>query len=127
MAKINISVSENNTEEQLSVIEIEGIIDTLTVAELEKVLESLIGIRQFNIIINLSAVEYISSAGWSTLISRASLFQEKGGYLCLSGLIPNVRENFEEFEFNKIIDAFENPGLAREAVAEKRAAIQTTG
>lgn len=127
MAKINISVSENNTEEQLSVVEIEGIIDTLTVAELEKVLDSLIGIKQYNIIINLSAVEYISSAGWSTLISRAAFFNEKGGCLCLSGLIPNVRESFEEFEFDKIVDAFDNPGQARAAVLEKRAATQTTG
>jgi len=124
MARINITVSENNSEEQLSVIEIEGVIDTLTVVELEKILDSLVSIEQNSIIINLSAVEYVSSAGWSTLISRASLLKEKSGYLCLSGLIPNVRESFEEFEFDKIIDSYENPTLARAAIVEKRAAVE---
>ncbi|GEM_PF-2556879 len=120
MAHINISVAENNSEEGFSVVEIEGIIDTVTVPELEKVLDTLAGISQRSIIINMAAVEYVSLAGWSALISNASFFKEHGGYLCLAGMIQNVMESFLEFDFDRIIDLHDNLNVARRAASEFR-------
>jgi anti-anti-sigma factor len=125
MAHINISVAENNTEEQLSVVEIEGVIDTVTVPELEKVLDTLAGISQRSIIINMAAVEYVSLAGWSALIANASFFKEHGGYLCLAGMIQNVLESFLEFEFDRIIELHDNINVARRAVAEHRESVKS--
>lgn len=122
MAKINISVMESDPEAHLSILEVEGIIDTVTVEELEKVLDSLSGVERSVIIINLAAVEYISLAGWSALIARSEVLKRGGGYLCLAGLIPNVKENFREFEFDQILDAHENLASARQVVLK----IETT-
>ncbi len=113
MRRIKISVPENNPEDQISVVDIEGVIDTMNVSELEKILDSLTSGRRVNLIINLASVEYISSAGWSALISRASLLRENGVDLKLVNLTPNIFETFESFEFDKILKVYESMESAK--------------
>jgi anti-anti-sigma factor len=113
MRKIKISVPENNPEDEISVVNIEGVIDTMNVSELEKILDSLTSGRRVNLIINLASVEYISSAGWSALISRATLLRENGVDLKLVNLTPNIFETFEMFEFDKILKVYDNLESAR--------------
>jgi anti-sigma B factor antagonist len=61
----------------------------------------------FNIIIDSSNVDYISSAGWGIFISEIKGIREKGGDLKLVRMIPDVYKVFELLEFHYIIKAFD--------------------
>lgn len=112
MEGIQIKV-ENNYN--ISIIKVGGYIDTTTSSELEHHLNELIKNGSYNIIIDLSNVDYVSSAGWGIFISEIKGIREHGGDLKLVGMIPEVYEVFELLEFHNILKAFDT---IKEAVAD---------
>ncbi|MFZ5518129.1 MAG: STAS domain-containing protein [Candidatus Zhuqueibacterota bacterium] len=115
MEGIQLSVKQTGVDNNISVIKVGGYIDTTTSAELEHSLEALLEANNYNIIIDLSNVDYISSAGWGIFISEIKGIREKGGDLKLIGMIPDVYEVFELLEFHYILKAFDT---IEEAVAD---------
>jgi len=115
MEGIQLSVKQTGVDNNISVIKVGGYIDTTTSAELEHSLEALLDGNNFTIIIDLSNVDYISSAGWGIFISEIKGIREKGGDLKLIGMIPDVYEVFELLEFHYILKAFDT---IEEAVAD---------
>jgi len=107
MEGIQLSVKQAGVNNNISVIKVGGYIDTTTSAELEHSLESLLKSNNYNIIIDLANVDYISSAGWGIFISEIKGIREKGGDLKLIGMIPDVFEVFELLEFHYILKAFD--------------------
>ncbi len=108
MEGIQLSVKQTGVDNNISVIKVGGYIDTTTSAELEHSLETLLDANNYNIIIDLSNVDYISSAGWGIFISEIKGIREKGGDLKLIGMIPDVYEVFELLEFHYILKAFDS-------------------
>jgi anti-sigma B factor antagonist len=88
------------------VLEVAGYIDTTTSAEFEREIKSLIQSKRYKIIVDLSRVSYISSAGWGIFISVIREIRENGGDLRLVGMVPDVYEVFELLEFQNILEAF---------------------
>jgi len=115
MEGIQLSVKQTGVDNNISVIKVGGYIDTTTSAELEHSLEALLEANNYNIIIDLSNVDYISSDGWGIFISEIKGIREKGGDLKLIGMIPDVYEVFELLEFHYILKAFDT---IEEAVAD---------
>jgi len=64
MSDIKISVSESGSDDAISIIRVDGVIDTLTATQLEEVLDRLLKRGRFHLILDLAGVDYISSAGW---------------------------------------------------------------
>lgn len=112
MEGIQIKV-ENNYN--ISIIKVGGYIDTTTSSELEHHLNDLIKQGSYNIIIDLSNVDYVSSAGWGIFISEIKGIREHGGDLKLVGMIPEVYEVFELLEFHYILKAFDS---LKDAIAD---------
>lgn len=108
MEGIQLSVKQTGANNDISIIKVGGYIDTTTSAELEHSLESLLKENQYNIIIDLENVDYISSAGWGIFISEIKGIREKGGDLKLVNMIPDVYEVFELLEFHYILKAFDS-------------------
>jgi len=107
MEGIQLSVESKGPQTDISVIKVGGYIDTTTSSELEESLKRLIQAGKYNIIIDLSQVDYVSSAGWGIFISELKNLREKGGDLKLVGMIPDVYEVFELLEFHYILKAFD--------------------
>jgi len=107
MEGIQLSVERTGLKNDIAVIKVGGYIDTTTSAELEHSLESLLKAGTYNIVIDLSNVDYISSAGWGIFISEIKGIREKGGDLKLAGMIPDVYEVFELLEFHYILKAYD--------------------
>ena len=107
MEGIQLSVEKAGAKNSISVIKIGGYIDTTTSSELEHALNSLLRSGQYNIIIDLGNVDYVSSAGWGIFISEIKGIREKGGDLKLVRMIPEVYEVFELLEFHYILKAFD--------------------
>lgn len=105
---INVSFSRPENNPDISVISVGGFIDTTTSGELEESLKRLLKQGQFNIVVDLGSVNYISSAGWGIFISEIKEIRENGGDLKLASMIGDVYEVFELLEFQTILEAFDS-------------------
>ncbi len=111
---IVVSVSAGSRENGVSVLKVSGYLDTTTASELETALYGLLGKREVRVVMDLSGVNYISSAGWGIFIGEIKDIRHKGGDLKLSGMSGDVFEVFQLLEFNSILEAYDT---AEEAIA----------
>ena len=108
---INISLSER--EAGISEVRVDGVIDTITASELERVIDSLIKRKRYKIVIDLAGVEYISSAGWGIFISQIKEVRANEGDIKLANMIENVQEIYELLEFENVLRAYDSLDSAR--------------
>ena len=73
----------------------EGRIDTNTSEELERWLMSRIDGSLKRLVVDMSGIDYISSAGLRVLLMTVKKLRGSGGQLVLGGLNPSVRQIFE--------------------------------
>ena len=104
--ELKISVESVGSENEVVKIRVDGVLDTLTSPELEKVMNSLIAQKRYKIIIDLAGVDYISSAGWGIFISHLKEIRENRGDLKLTRMLPQVSEIFELLEFDSILKIY---------------------
>lgn len=107
MEGINVSFSKPEENPDVSILSVQGYVDTTTSAELEESLKRLLKKGRFNIIIDLGGVNYISSAGWGIFISEIKSIRENGGDLKLACMVADVYEVFELLEFQTILESFD--------------------
>ena len=107
MNDINISFTKPEENPEVSVISVKGYVDTTTSTELEDSLKRLLSKGQYDIVIDLGNVNYISSAGWGIFISEIKEIRENGGDLKLAAMIGDVYEVFELLEFQTILESFD--------------------
>jgi anti-anti-sigma factor len=103
MDGIQIQVERAEANSEISVIMINGYIDTTTSSELERVIQNLLREQRYKIIVDLSGVDYISSAGWGIFISEIKNLRSHRGDLKLANMSPNVSEVYELLEFATIL------------------------
>ncbi len=114
MVKDNISISLNESSPgDLSVVRVDGVIDTNTAGELEEVIDSLVKRGRYRVVVDLAGVDYISSAGWGIFISNIRDVRSNDGDIKLSNLVPNVYEIYELLEFDNVLKAFGSVEEAR--------------
>jgi len=93
------SAEETVSQKPISVIRVGGYLEFTTSDELDKVIESLVKTKSYNIIIDLENVGYISSRGWSIFLSKIKEIRENDGDLKLTRMAPDVFEVFKVLEF----------------------------
>jgi len=106
MQNISVTASAYPTHPDLTVLSVEGFLDTNTAPEFERVFQTVLGEKRFNLIIDLKKVEYISSAGWGIFVGEMKRIRAQKGNLFLTGMNPEVLETYELLEFDSIIKAF---------------------
>jgi len=127
MSDIKISVETTQVpglDTEITIVRVDGVIDTMTATELEKVTNSLLNQKRYNIIVDLGGVDYISSAGWGIFISNIREIRLNKGDIKLARMIPNVYEIFELLEFDSILKAFDNIEKAKNDFSGSTVAIQ---
>ncbi len=112
MKGIDVYVEEAVQNRGVSVLRVSGYVDTTTSPDLERRLQALLREKRYHIVVELSKVEYISSAGWGIFISEIREIREHGGDLKLAGMIPDVREVFDLLEFENILQSYPDADLA---------------
>lgn len=123
MKGIDVIVEQAGARYQIAVVKVLGQIDTTTSHELERRLQYLLKDGQFDIIIDLSKVTYISSAGWGIFISEIRGIRESGGDLKLVGMTPEVAEVFEFLEFHNILESFKTVEAAVERFEKPKPSV----
>ena len=118
---IVVSVMTGSGGAGVSVLKVSGYLDTTTAGELETALYGLLEREAYKIVVDLSGVNYISSAGWGIFIGEIKRIRNHGGDLKLVGMVGDVHEVFQLLEFHSILEAFPTTQEAVEAFKSRNA------
>jgi anti-anti-sigma factor len=83
---------------------LEGNLDTAAAAETEKAMSPLNDVEGKDIIIDCTALAYISSAGLRIFLGILQNAQAKGGHVYIKGINDNVRAVFTITGFSNIFE-----------------------
>lgn len=111
MNKIQIDISDQH---QVKLVKIVGFMSISQAQIFENSLVSLINNGDVNIVLDLSELEYISSAGLGTIMGSIKHIQLQGGELKIGGMSSMVKNIFDTFGFTTIFKVY---NTAQEAVA----------
>src|ERR1700741_3303550 len=84
------------------VVKVSGRLDSSTAQAAEETFAQLLGKHAPFLTLDMSKLDYISSAGLRVLLVVAKKLQQAKGKMVLFGLVPNVREVFSISGFDKI-------------------------
>jgi anti-anti-sigma factor len=83
-----------------------GKLDVFTFVELKKYFEDLCaGATALMVVVDLSAVVYIASSGWSVLLSRRQALRRLGGDLSIFGLSADLLRVYESMKIHQMLPA----------------------
>ena len=104
-----------NHVDNVCYITLVGEIDSLSAGLIKDKIQSQIESKVFNIIIDLTQVRFMDSAGLGVLVSGLKLCSKNGGDLVLVGLTENVRELFHITRLDTVFKMFPNRHTASES------------
>ncbi len=91
---------------EITVINLNGVIDTVSSVRLRSVMDDLIGGGVTKLVVDMSKVEYVSSSGWGVFASRIDDVREHGGDIKIFGMDPEVDTIFHLLGFDAIMRSF---------------------
>jgi anti-sigma B factor antagonist len=94
------------------VLQASGFIDTSTVSVVEEKITKLFAEGKYKLVVDLSGVEFVSSAGWGVFVAFLKKMRDKDGDLKLSGMIEKVAKVFTLMEFDSLMDAYADEDAA---------------
>ena len=97
----------NEREEQgWSVLVVNGRLDTKTVEKFSATCATCIDASRANVVLDLSGLEYVSSAGLSSILGAAKRVQSRSGRLAVAGLRGLVKEIFAISGFETVLPTY---------------------
>lgn len=100
---MNISHEEKGS---ITVVAISGSLDALTAPLLTDYLNKELGAGKSKLVVNLSGLDYTSSAGLRVLLNGVKQSRQHGGDLRVAAARPTVNKVFEMSGFTSIIKFF---------------------
>ena len=86
---------------------VHGRVDTLTAPAFEKDLAGALSGQEKLLVLDLSGLEYISSAGLRVILSAAKIMKAKGGEIRLAATAGSVKKVFQISGFFSMFKSFE--------------------
>ena len=96
MSSFKIELRESNN---INILDLKGYLDAHTAPELEKMFQTLIDRKQFDIIVNCRDLTYISSAGLGVFMAYIEDVRDNQGDIKLSNMSPKVFNVFDLLGF----------------------------
>ncbi len=107
MQGIELALNKIGARGDIAFVKIKGYLDTTTSSEISTKLSEIINKGNYQFIIDMGGVNYVSSAGWGVFVGEIRNIRENGGDLKIVQMTPDVFEVFEMLEFNRILDYYE--------------------
>ena len=85
------------------VIHCQGVIDAASAFILEKAMVEVLKEKIYKIVVDLTKVEFISSAGWGIFAGYLKEIKQHDGEIILAGMRPNIEEVFRLLELDSLI------------------------
>lgn len=108
MEKLIISEERLDSPVSVTLLSLKGAIETTNASTLEEAIDRILGTRCYKIVVDLSGVTYISSAGWGIFISEIKRVRRNSGDIKLAAMTAPVREVFDLLEFNNILRPYQS-------------------
>jgi len=115
MSKLQVQKQQNG---DVLVLALQGMLDVHTVPVFESALTEAISNEQFNIVVDLSKLEYISSAGLGVFMGYIEEIRSHGGDIKIAAASPKVFKIFDLLGFPNLFEFFDS---ATDAIHKFRA------
>jgi anti-anti-sigma factor len=102
----DLGLSIKRLEGDITLLRIEGHLDSVSSSALEGKLKNIISGGEYNIVVDLSSVSYISSGGWGIFSGEVKRLRESGGDVVLVGMSSEVYDVYDLLGFADILHAF---------------------
>lgn len=96
----------------INVLSLAGRLDAFNAIELEKKLNALIEAGQYNYVIDLAKLEYISSSGLRVFLASLKRVKKERGDIKLAGMQSFITEVFNISGFSQLFSIFESQEAA---------------
>ncbi len=107
MQGIDITFDYVGAQQNIALLQLKGFLDTTTSGEVATRLRNLMNDGVYHLVIDMSRVNYVSSAGWGVFVGEIRTIRENGGDLKIVQMTPDVYDVFEMLEFNRILDYYD--------------------
>jgi anti-anti-sigma factor len=94
------------TQNDATIVTFRGSLDSKTAPRAQQALDGILADGGRTLLIDFTALDYISSAGLRVLLTAAKRLSDAGGALRLFGLNETVREVFDISGFSRIFAVF---------------------
>jgi len=111
MRNLNIDI-KTLAEQNITKIVVEGFLDAHTVPEMEKVIQELLQQKKYRIIVDFSALSYISSAGLGVFMSVIGDVKNNNGDIVLMKMPPKIYKVFDLLGFTEIFSIVDDEDAA---------------
>jgi anti-sigma B factor antagonist len=108
MNELHVTVLPSPADASVTVFRLQGHLDAQTVRQLETHYESETARARHKWIVDLSSLEYISSAGLGSFVGVLSELRSQGGDILFSGLSPKMMKIFKVLGFTRIFKVFDS-------------------
>jgi anti-anti-sigma factor len=98
-----VEISSRVVTDGIVVVKVWGILDVFSFQDLKKYIEELAKAAGARIVVNLSEVEYMASAGWSVLLSKRQTIKHGGGELSIFGMNESLRRVYDTMKIEKML------------------------
>ncbi|MDD5049509.1 MAG: STAS domain-containing protein [Methanoregulaceae archaeon] len=105
----NILRVDESRSGSATIVSLSGRMDASSSPAAEAVLSRLIGAGERRIVVDMSDLDYISSAGLRVMLASLKRLREDGGQLLLAGLKPEIKNIFEIAGFQRIFSIYPSP------------------
>ncbi len=115
MNQLIIQVTQSKIDANITVFKLKGHLDAQTVRQLEGHYEAEVAKAKYKWIVDLSELEYISSAGLGSFVGVLSELRAQGGDILFVGLSQKLMKIFKVLGFTRIFKVFDSEGEALKA------------
>ena len=91
---------------EVNVLSVNGSLDALTSPELGRALDAQIDEGNFNLVADLTGVDYSSSSGLRVLLAATKRARDRGGDLRLAGVQKDVEKVLDLAGFSSIVNQY---------------------
>ena len=107
---------ETKKDGNILIISASGPLDAHHAPDFEKQATQFVSAENGNLIVNLSKVDHIASAGFGALMPVKNIQDEKGLKMVLCGMNDNVKKVFKLLGFNNILKEYSSVDEAKKAI-----------
>ena len=107
MQGIDVALTYTGVKGNIALMRLKGFLDTTTSGEVTIQLRDILNNGIYRLVVDMSRVNYVSSAGWGVFVGEIRSIRENGGDLKIVQMTPDVYEVFEMLEFDRILDYYE--------------------
>ena len=110
-------IKRSSAQRPFSVLQLTGSVDSSTAEKLNSFLAMFSEQGQPRVVVDLTNVDYVSSAGWRSFLAAVRSASEKHMGFVLVGMGPQVKDIFDLLGLERVIEVYDSMGALLRATS----------